>query len=400
MDKNYIREVVKNNPVAFHLYRAVGSAVLRLAGAVFATNEKKLFFISFGGRRYDDSPKSIYEEMLGREEFSDCEFVWAFVGNHEGVPGNPKTVKTATPRFFFEILTSRFWITNSSVERGLSFKRKRNFCVNTWHGTPIKRIVRESHCLVDMPALTLAKERFDAMCAQGPFDIEVFSRAFNVAKDNVKAIGLPRNDRLVHYTKKEVEVIRRELGIPADKKVLLYTPTYREYVHDNHEAPTLKPPIDLRKWEEALGSRYVLLIRAHYLMTHGIELDISSFATDVSGYEPLNDLYAVADAMISDYSSTLVDYAILGKPLFCYAYDIEEYAERRGFYEDIFRDLPCDIDRTEDALIEHIVDMDYEKLSEQSRAFAAKYAPEVGNASKAVADLIAGVMRRDARKAR
>jgi CDP-glycerol glycerophosphotransferase len=150
----------------------------------------------------------------------------------------------------------------------------------------------------------------------------------------------------------------------------------------------LAPPISLDKWEKALGGEYVLLIRAHYAVSAALNIQESAFVRDVSDYPQLNDLYAIADVMISDYSSAFFDFAILDRPMLCFAYDLEEYEEKRGLYLDLAETLPCPIDRDEDMLIDHILHMDRQDYIERTKVFHRRFAPYAGHASAAVVNEI------------
>ena len=183
------------------------------------------------------------------------------------------------------------------------------------------------------------------------------------------------------YSSAAVEAVKKKLGISDDKKVILYMPTYREYLRDSNNSCYLAPPIDLEKWERELGDEYVLLIRAHYLVVKELEINQNGFVYDVSKYEYLNDLYAISNVLISDYSSAFFDFAVLERPEFCFAYDIEEYEEKRGLYIDMEQELPCSVDHNEDELIEHIKHMNYDEMCEKTRSFKNKYLPYCGNAT-------------------
>lgn len=103
----------------------------------------------------------------------------------------------------------------------------------------------------------------------------------------------------------------------------------------------------------------------------------------------MNDLYAISDIMISDYSGTFIDYSILDRPMFCFAYDYDEYKKKRGFFIDINTELPCSVDHTEDEVIYHIKNMDRDKCCEMTHKFHMKYAPYDGNnASEIIVDRI------------
>ena len=151
---------------------------------------------------------------------------------------------------------------------------------------------------------------------------------------------------------------------------------------------TPMPPMNLDKWERALREKYVLLIRAHYSVTASMNVIENEFVKDVSSYPSINDLYIISDILISDYSSSFIDYSILNRPMLCFAYDLEEYEEKRGLYVNLDEELPCIIDYDEDSLIDHILNLDYEAASKETRKFHQKYAPHAGNASKMVVDEI------------
>lgn len=128
----------------------------------------------------------------------------------------------------------------------------------------------------------------------------------------------------------------------------------------------------------------MLLIRAHYAVSKAMALQCTDFLHDVSEYSKLNDLYAIADMLISDYSSAYVDYSILGRPMFCFAYDKEEYEEKRGLYIDLEKELPCPIDRNEDTLLDRMQTFDEKESLALVANFKQKYAPYAGNATEMV----------------
>lgn len=150
----------------------------------------------------------------------------------------------------------------------------------------------------------------------------------------------------------------------------------------------MAPPIDLNKWEKQLGDDYVILFRAHYAVGKALGIKDSPFLKDVSNYPHLNDLYAVADVLISDYSSCFIDYSILNRPMFCFAYDLDEYREKRGLYLDLETCLPCTVDKSEDVLLGHIKSFNYEAAAERTKKFHMQYAPYAGHASQAVVEAI------------
>lgn len=381
--KQKLIDFIKYTPWVFTLYNKLGSIVIRFIGLFIKINPKKVLFVSFGGKKYDDSPQSVYEEMITRPEFSDYKFVWAFVDTNKNIPGNAKMIKIDSFKYFIEALSSKFWVINVSAERGLNFKKKKTICVNTWHGTPIKKIYGEENAKANEKRKR-KPEKFDLVCAQSKYDQEIYARIFGISKENIILSDLPRNDRLVAYTKEDLITVKRKLGIPEYKKVILYMPTYREYDRDSDNACFFIPPLNLTKWKSILGQKYILLFRAHYLIVKNMNIEENDFVKEVSDYPQLSELYAISDLLISDYSSAFFDYAILERPELCFAYDLEKYSRERGLYIDLKSELPCRIDENEDALIAHILNLDYKKASEETKKFKQKYTPNAGHSTDIV----------------
>ena len=129
------------------------------------------------------------------------------------------------------------------------------------------------------------------------------------------------------------------------------------------------------------------MFRAHYEVVKSMNIVEDEFCKDVSNYANLNELMMASDMLLSDYSSIFFDYAILGRPMLCFTYDYDEYAEKRGVYFDI-REALDDYASNEQAVIDNIMNIDYEKRVADSVRFRNKYVTAYGNASKSVLDLI------------
>ena len=122
------------------VYYTVGSKFFQIYGKIVKLQSKRILFSSFGGRKFDDSPRAIYENLKNDPDFSDWEFVWAFVNPFAFSELDCKKVLIDTLSYFQYALSSRVWITNTSIERGMRFKKDSTICINTWHGTPLKRM--------------------------------------------------------------------------------------------------------------------------------------------------------------------------------------------------------------------------------------------------------------------
>ncbi len=140
---NRLKTLLKQNRVLYLIYNYFFSFILNFIGLFVKTNNKLILFNSFGGRKYDDSPKAIYEYMKNNRKYKDYKMVWA-LDSYKTVEGlNIDYVKNNSLKFFITALKAKYWITNTSIERGLKFKKRNTIYVNTWHGSVIKKIGNE-----------------------------------------------------------------------------------------------------------------------------------------------------------------------------------------------------------------------------------------------------------------
>lgn len=360
--------------------------------------KKSVLFCSFGGRNFNDSPKAVFDEICRRKEFQDWRFIWAFVDPDKfNIPRGAK-VKVDTFAFFKALVTSKIWVSNSGMDRGIDLITDKIVRVETWHGTPLKKIGGEENqnTIGIKPKDYKGPIDYSAIrCAQSEFDREIFARVFHASKDSILLSDLPRNDELFNYNEQDCIAIRKSLGVDKSKKVILYTPTYREYLINDNSQNFIAPPINLERWKVELGEDYVLLVRAHYAVSAALGIINNDFVKDVSAYRSLNDLFVISDMMISDYSSTFFDYSILDRPMLCFAYDKDIYEEKRGLYLDMEKELPCRVCRTEDELLSEIKKQNYVMAAKKANAFHIKYAPFAGNASKTVVDTIINKLKNE-----
>lgn len=393
MNKLSLINHVKYNRFIYRVYNFVGSKAISLMKLFLHSDEKLIFFVAYGGRKYDDSPKAIYEMMLLDQRFDDFKLVWAFINPcNYSLPRGEK-IKIDTIRYYKTLLCARVWVTNSSMTRGLSISGIHTFELNTWHGSAIKHLGKD----IDNGGKSFSskgvKNMNRIMLAQGGYDVSILSNAFGIPANDFRITGLPRNDVLANLCQERQSAVKEKLGLPLNRKIILYAPTFREYDKDNNNNVVLAPPIDLEKWKIKLGEEYVLLLRAHYEVAKVMGIKDNDFVRNVSSYPNLNDLMIASDILISDYSSIFFDYAIQGKPMLCFAYDYERFVRERGVYFDIRKELSCFIDNEEDLLSE-IRMMDEKERQAISRTFRDKYIESYGNASLQCLDIICDLLQR------
>lgn len=384
--RKYLFYIVKYVKWIYQLYFYLGSFALKVLKLFVRPDDKLILFISFGGRRFDDSPKAIYDQMIKDDRFDDYRLVWAFNYPEAFELQRGEKVKCDTFFYFRKALKARVWISNSTVERGLEFKGKNTFYFNTWHGTPIKKM-GEDVCGNNKSFKGRGQWKVDYFTCQGEFEQEVFCRVFRgLNKDIARVIGLPRNDIYANYTKDYMLALREKMNIPSDKRVILYAPTFREYDKSSSMEVKVSVPINIEKWRKELGEKYVLLFRAHYEVAKGLNIQDDDFVREMSSYPQLEDLMIVSDMLISDYSSIFFDYSIMPKPMLAFCYDYERYASERGMYFDIRDWLP--FADNEDKLLELIKAETLDEYIAKTRKFQQKYVTAYGSAAKQSLDVL------------
>ncbi|WP_233434899.1 CDP-glycerol glycerophosphotransferase family protein [Mesobacillus jeotgali] len=372
--RSRIDYILKHNLIIQKLYKIVMSLFFKLLG-LFIKTDNHLILFNGHGRRYNDSPKVIFKYIIENEKYKDYKIVWALDDPEEYDIPKAEKVEMDTLKYFVIALKAKYWVSCVNIERGLHFKKKQTIYLNTWHGTPVKLVGNAVSGRNDFNFSNI-----DIFCYSGDYEKEIFLRDFNVSEHSLLFSGMPRNDELYSVSTDKINDCKKKVNIPADKKVILYAPTWRDST-DKGKSYSFNPPIDIAYWQKELQDDYVLLLRTHAYTNKTLGIEFNEFVHDVSAYPDVNDLLMVADILISDYSATLFDYAILERPIICFGYDYDEYAKERGFYIDLKKELPSGVMATQDEVINHIKTMDYKVESDKTIRFKNKYVKEGGNAT-------------------
>lgn len=389
--KSRLKAFVKQNKLIYSLYFCIGSFFLRVLGLFIKTDPNLILFISYGGQKYDDSPRVVYEYLLEHPVSPRHSFVWAFIAPDQ-FPQVENKVRVDTLAYYITAMRAGYWITNSSASRGLNFRKKQTKNYLFQHGmVGIKKLGTDIQS-ADKAFQIGFNEEFDAIFIEGKKEIPILARAWEKKPDVFYTTGLPRNDDLAAVTTEEILAIKDRLGIPAAKKVILYAPTFREFSRAEDGRNALGIPIDFSRWEAALGQDYVLLVTAHYEVAKLLdELPENDFVINGFQYPELNDLIKISDILISDYSSIVFDYSILERPIFCYGYDYDSYAVERGLYTDLDKLFSKGVLRTEDALLDSMVHIDYDaECAYTKRYIKEEYIASYGDAAKKAVLIIFG----------
>jgi CDP-glycerol glycerophosphotransferase len=317
----------------------------------------KVVYNSFGGR-YSDNTRSIYEFVTARGHAAT--HIWLFHPAHRSTfPDGAELVEFGTERCIEELESADLVISNTHIELDWN-KSADTVYLQTWHGTPLKHIHFDS--LWAPPGrvayLTEDVRRWDYLLSPNRASTELLRGAFGFTGEILET-GYPRNDVLSSAHREEIRTrVRDELGIPAHATLVLYTPTWRDNLLDAQGRQDFSLQLDLDAFTRELGRDFYLLLRTHFLVSAERPAIDRPTVRDVSAHPEVSELYLAADVMITDYSSTMFDFAITGKPLLFYTYDLAHYRDTlRGFYFDLHEHAPGPILQTSDEVIEALRDL-------------------------------------------
>ena len=354
-------------------------AVLHLVMRLFAclpVRKNRILFESFLGKQYSDNPRAIYEAF--QQEHPEFELLFSKDRRSTFDDSAVQTVDRMTIRWIYLLATSRVWISNSRLPSWL-YKRSGTIYLQTWHGTPLKRLaldmddVQMANTTTERYKRDFAREaaKWDLLISPNAYSSEIFRRAFDFTGELLE-IGYPRND-LFYQTDRHPEILERVYSryqIDRSKKIILYAPTWRDNEYAAQGSYSFTLPFSLEQFEKRFGAEYTLLIRMHYLVADQVDTSAYPSVHNASDYPDISDLYIAADAMITDYSSVMFDYAHLKRPMIFYTYDLEHYRDQlRGFYFDFEQEAPGPLVLQEERLFEEM-----NRLSEWNSRYGVRFA--------------------------
>ncbi|WP_433677053.1 CDP-glycerol glycerophosphotransferase family protein [Microbacterium gorillae] len=308
------------------------------------TLENAVFFESFYGRNASCNPLAIDRELAARAP--DVTRYWSVVDRSVEVPEGAVAVVEGTPEWWRARAAARLLVVNDWLRRRYA-RRRGQRVLQTWHGTPLKRLALHRPGFDPRRAVAVWREarRWDALLAQNPYAARILRAAY-AFRGGLWVDGYPRNDVLVTGSG---TAVRERLGIAADERVVLYAPTWRD---DRERIVDFLDPVSLA---EELGA--VVLVRGHSRTLLPGEDTSGPRVLDVTGFPDTSQLLLAADVLITDYSSVMFDFSATGKPMAFFVPDIEHYrGELRGFYFDLEREAPGPVVRTQHELVAALAD--------------------------------------------
>jgi CDP-glycerol glycerophosphotransferase len=357
-----------------------------------------VMFISWKGKQCGDNPLGIAAELRRRGD--DREHIWAVSDWSVPVPDGARAVLLRTEEYYEGLGRCKYVISNDDMP-GNYQKRDGQSYVQTWHGTPLKRIgfdIEQPQFISGVSYFDhLARDvaKWDLLLSPNPFSTAIMRRAFHYDGELCES-GYPRNDVLHGSDAAAIAArVRQRLGLPAGRKTVLYAPTWRDNQYYASGRYRFDFRFDLERAWQVLGDDYVILIRGHHHMADDVPAGPRpGFAVNVTGYPDIAELFLASDVLVTDYSSVMFDFAPTGKPMLFFTYDLDQYRDSlRGFYFDFEAEAPGPLLSSTDEVAAAIAGLGSVAASHQAAyaAFTAKFCPlDDGKAGARACDAIFG----------
>lgn len=348
--------------------RHLGVRALYAAHLRRPLDERLAVYSAYWGRGYACNPAAIHARAAKLAPHIRPVFLIEADAVAE-VPHGLDYAVIGSARAWKVLARAKYLINNANFADGV-VKRPGSVHLQTQHGTPLKKmgVDQSTYPVVAAATGSFAKlltrvDRWDYNVSSNRHSTQIWERAFPGTYEALE-YGYPRNDVYYTATAEDVARVRARLGVPEGKTALLYAPTHRDY------STGFDSRLDLEAFCEEIGDEFVVLLRAHYFYDEGGRRD-SGRIIDVTRHRSSEDVCLAADALITDYSSIMFDYANLDRPIVVYADDWEVYQETRGVYFDLMEAPPGPVVRTPEELAGAFRDRSY--ADDSSRALRAAF---------------------------
>lgn len=334
------------------LAKSLHAAALRLHYRVqrrLPLRADRAVFAAYGGRGHGCNPGALEEAF--RTFAPHIRTAWiARPEHHHTIPTATRRIRPGTAAYWTALARSKYLVNNTEFDHRL-VKRAGQVLVQTQHGTPLKHMgldLQERPAAardMDFAQLLADVDKWDHVLSPNRHTTLTWERVYPGGYTTLP-YGQPRNDVFQRATSEDVRRVRESLGIPEGTVAILYAPTHRDYRR------TQRTTLDLDRLLRRLGPRFVVLARAHHRYGGPLASPAPDRVIDVTDHPSVEALCLASDALVTDYSSLMFDYAGLDRPIVIHADDREAYEAARGTYFDLRSFAPGAIARNEDELID------------------------------------------------
>ncbi len=337
--------------------------------SIFGKKKNAIFVNCFDGKSFGDNPKAILDAAYSQG--LSIETYWLDISGNKS-NGNTFYIKPNSIKSIYYMSVCKIWISNVRMPY-YSYKSKKTTYINTWHGgLSIKKI--EGECQEKLSQRYIMQAKHDSKLIDYIIsECEDMSRLYNqyfwINNPNILKIGSPRNDIFFRDNEKLLKTLVTKFSIQG-KKILLYAPTFRNSSYDDLydvDFDTIRKTLNKK-----FGNDWIVMLRYHPRFLNSRELSNKDNCINVTSYPDIQELLVLADVLITDYSSTCLDFILTKKPVFIYAKDIKAYEKERGFHLDLNM-CPFSVSENNLQLENHILNFDLEKYKKDIQIFIEQH---------------------------
>lgn len=353
--------------------------------------KNKIIMWSNSFKSYGCNPKYIAEYLLNNY-FGEYDIVWVIDAGlpiPSEIPEGIRIVRYFSKEYLYELHTAHFVICNARTSSAYYWKKRKNqVYIQTWHSS-IRLKTIEKDAINHLPdhyidAAKADSEKIDYIISGCEFSSRIFKNSFWYNGD-VLECGTPRIDYLLNFNDKPN--LMKRMGISNEYNYILYAPTFRNDDEYNYNFD-FKSLIDI--CSQKFGGKWKILYRLHPNLIFKIkEYELGEECINMCHYSDMQELIAISDLMITDYSSCMFDMMYIKKPCILYMPDYDSYVSReRDLYFNI-KDLPFIMAYEEEEIYKAIENFNEEKYEKDINVFLNKIGSfETGDACRKIADLI------------
>ncbi|MCH5266275.1 MAG: CDP-glycerol glycerophosphotransferase family protein [Lachnospiraceae bacterium] len=371
------------------------NSLIKQRAAVFAEyyntcqiEEKTVLYEAFYGRGVLCNPNGLFQAFRKRADFSEYTHIWViedFEANEAIIQeyqefSNVRFVEFLSDEYFYCLAIAKYLI-NNVMFPAYFVKKKEQVYINTWHGIPLKTLgydqVNGNTATANTIRNFLSADYLVSPCA---YHTDIYRNAFKLeGLYNGKVIeeGQPRNDLTIHADREAIldRMRRNGVRIEEGKKIILYAPTWKG---QNYSKPTVNPEEYyefIRYMESRINTdKYQVLVKPHQVVYQYMKEETADTGQFVPAVLDANEVLAVTDILISDYSSIYFDYMVTDRPILFYIPDVDSYKDYRGLYLGL-EELPGPVTQSLTELGDWVCDMEriWEENQEKHRIQKEKF---------------------------
>jgi CDP-ribitol ribitolphosphotransferase len=295
-------------------------------------------------------------------------------------------------KMLYYLLTNKVIVTDDYLRYLRQFKkRKGQTVIQQWHACGVFKKFGLDHPSNDIETEIKTHSQYDHVIVSSDDIRECYASAFGLTIDKIEALGIPRTDMFFDENSKKTVLDKLYQQYPQlkDKKIVLYSPTFRESA--KHRIIPLDTKIDWESLNSSLNDDELFIINKHPIMKEDL-LNGKNYSKiiDLSNASTYALMFA-SDIMITDYSSVIFEYSLLNKPIIFYCPD--KYT--RDFYLNYPDDLPGEMINNSEELIKKINSLLQNPYTENLEHFKMKYMGACdGNSTRRVVKLIESSLKK------